>query len=239
MKRLLLGMLLCASAAVTVAQKTIVNDANAAARTVDAFTKIHVSSAVDLYLSQGDENAVAVSAIEVKYRDRIKTEVKDGTLKIWYDTEGISWGSGNKKLRAYVSVKTLREIHASGASDVFINGTVKAADLNVHLSGASDLSGRIEATNLDVHVSGASDMKVSGAVGNLNIHAGGASDFKGYDLTAQTCDADASGASSIYITVEKTLNADAGGASDIHYKGNAVIKKFNSGGASTVKKVSK
>ncbi|MFM2364137.1 MAG: hypothetical protein RLZZ316_3039, partial [Bacteroidota bacterium] len=75
MKRLLLGMLLCLSTAVTVAQKTIVNDANAAARTVEAFTKIHVSSAVDLYLSQGDENAVAVSAIEVKYRDRIKTEV--------------------------------------------------------------------------------------------------------------------------------------------------------------------
>lgn len=239
MKRLLLAMLLCVTVAVAVAQKTIVNDANAVARTVESFTKIQVSGAVDLYLSQGDETGVAVSATEVKYRDRIKTEVKDGTLKIWYDNESFGWSSGNKKLRAYVSVKTLTQLHASGASDVFINGTVKATDLNVHLSGASDLSGRIEATNLEVHVSGASDMKVCGVVNNLNIHAGGASDFKGYDLTTQTCDADASGASSIYITVEKELNADAGGASDIRYKGNAVIKKFNSGGASSVKKVSK
>ncbi len=67
------------------AQKTI-NDANAEKRNVSGYHAIEVSGGIDLYLSQGDES-VAVSASETKYRDRIKTEVKDGVLKIWYELE--------------------------------------------------------------------------------------------------------------------------------------------------------
>jgi len=65
------------------AQKTI-NDANAEKRNVSGFHAIEVSGGIDLYLSQGDE-AVAVSASKDEYRAKIKTEVKDGVLKIWFD----------------------------------------------------------------------------------------------------------------------------------------------------------
>ena len=78
------------------AQKTIVNDANAEKRNVPGFTGITVSGGIDIYINQGSEDGIAVSAAELKYRDRIKTEVKDGLLKIWYENEGVSWGTGNK-----------------------------------------------------------------------------------------------------------------------------------------------
>jgi len=45
---------------------------------------IQVSHAINLYLTQSNEEAVAVSAKDTKYRERIRTEVKDGVLKIWY-----------------------------------------------------------------------------------------------------------------------------------------------------------
>ncbi len=70
----------------------------------------------------------------------------------------------------------------------------------------------------------------------LKIDASGASDFKGYDLVTDYCDAEATGASSIQITVNKELSVRAGGASDVHYKGEAVIRYLKTSGASSVSK---
>lgn len=238
MKKILLSVLIAGFVLVANAQKTIVNDANAEKRNVGSFNGIRVSNAIDLYLSQDNEEAVAVSAKEIKYRDRIKTEVVDGILKIWVDNNGWSWTRGNLKMRAYVSVKLLTKLHASGASDVFVNGVLKVGDIDVELSGASDFKeGSIEASNMNVHLSGASDMKVKGTAASLTVRASGASDFKGFDLTCQNGDVDASGASDIKITVEKEINAHASGASDIRIKGNGVIRKMSNSGASSVKKI--
>jgi hypothetical protein len=236
MKKIITGLLMIALVSGAAAQKTVVNDANAEKRNVPAFTGISVSSAINIYISQGDEDGVAVSASEIKFRDRIKTEVKDGLLIIGYNNEGLHWASGNKKLKAYVSFKNINRLTASGACDVFINGVLKVNDLELRLSGASDMKGTVDIENLNASISGASDLTVSGKVGTLHIDANGASDLKNYDLVVQNCDAAASGASDIRITVEKELNATASGASDIVIRGSGVIKKSSKSGASSIKK---
>ena len=236
MKKIFAGILMVAMVSGAAAQKTIVNDANAEKREVPAFSGISVSSAINLYISQGDEDGVAVSASEIKYRDRIKTEVKEGILSISYNNEGMHWASGNKKLKAYISFKNINKLTASGACDVFVNGVLKVDKLDLRLSGASDIKGAVDIGDLDASISGASDMTISGKVGSLHIDANGASDLKSYDLVVQNCDAEASGASDIRITVEKELNARASGASDIIIRGNGVIKKSNKSGASSIKK---
>ena len=100
------------------AQKTV-QDANAQRRAVAAFHAIEASDGIDLYISQGSEEGLAVSASTTEYRDKIHSEVVNGTLKLYYDKPnrwGISWGS-NRKLKAYVSVRNLDNLHASGGSD--------------------------------------------------------------------------------------------------------------------------
>ena len=237
MRSLYLSLLLTAVAMTGLAQQTVISDPNVQKRDVPGFHAIIVSGAVNVYLSQGNEDALAVSATEPKYRDNIRTEVKDGVLRIWYDNDGHKWSMGNKKLRAYISVKNLNHLQASGASDVVINGTLRVSDLELHLSGASDFKGTLEAGSLKVNISGASDITIRGTAASLAVDARGASDFKGYDLVAQTCDVNASGASDIRITCDKESNATASGASDIHIKGNGVIRNMHSSGASSVKKV--
>lgn len=220
------------------AQGKKIYDENAEVRiTSKDFHGIKISGGIDLYLSQGNETNVVASATETKFRDRIKTEIDNGILKIWYDNDGgWKWNTGKKKLKVYVSCKLIDELNASGASDVNIEGILKVNDLQMKLSGASDVSGNINATKLDVDQSGASDIKISGSANSLKIEASGASDFKGFDFEVQTCDAHASGASDIQITVNKELKAHASGASDIRYKGNAVITDMHSSGASSVQK---
>jgi hypothetical protein len=158
----------------------------------------------------------------------------DGILRISYNSNG-SWGSGNKKLRAYISVKQLDKLTVSGSCDVFIKGTLKSDELLISQSGASDLKGSsFDVQRLTISLSGASDMTIGGKAARLKVEASGASDFKGYDLTAEFCDADASGASDIHITVNKELNVKASGASDVKYKGDALIRDMKTSGASGV-----
>lgn len=233
MKKLLISLFFTVLAAGLFAQKQFVVDANATARTLDkSFTAIKVSGGIDVYLSQSETEAVAVSASDEKYIPNIKTVVEDQTLKIYY--EGEKWWGKNRKMTVYVSFINIEKIDASGASDITIAGSMKGAALKMILSGASDFKGKVELTSLDMELSGASDVTISGTSINVLIESSGASDVKGYNLTADICSAKASGASDINITVNKELTAHASGASSILYHGNAVIKDIHSSGASTV-----
>ncbi len=221
-----------------IAQKTI-NDANAEKRNVSGYHAIEVSGGIDLFLSQGEES-VAVSASEIKHRDRIKTEVKDGVLKIWYDYKSnmnLDWG--NRKMKAYVSFKNLDMLHGSGGSDIQVVGSIKTNGLDLVVSGGSDFDGKVEANELKINASGGSDVKISGTVKNLNIDASGGSDFKGYDLAADVCNLEASGGSDVHITINKELSAEASGGSDIFYKGNGNVREMKSSGSSSIKKTSR
>jgi hypothetical protein len=219
----------------TLAQKTVY-DANAEVRTVSGFKGVHVSSAIDLYISQGSSEAVAVSAREVKTRDRIKTEVKDGILYISFDSKGWNWNKNDQRMNAYVTVKEISRLEATGASDVHVSGTLKTENLKLSVSGATDFDGMVEVTNLQVQGSGASDVKISGSATNANIEMSGASDFKGYDFKVDYCKAEISGAGELEVTVNKELDAQASGASKIKYKGDATVKRSEANGASSIKK---
>ncbi len=214
-----------------------VNDPNAEVREAKGYHGISVGDAFDVYLTQSDQEAVAVSASESKFRDRIKVEVKDGILHIRYDRDKkLSWGNDKKKLKAYISFRMLDKLDISGACDVYVSGVIKADVLSIHQSGASDFRGKLDVNKLTVDLSGASDMMVTGTAMQVSVEASGASDFKGYDLVTDICNAHASGASDIKITVNKELSAHASGASDVRYKGNGVIRDIKSSGSSSVSK---
>jgi len=225
---IVLGLVICSG---IFAQQ--VNDPNAEVREAKNYHGISLSSAFDVYLTQSNDEAVAVSASETKYRERIKVEVKDGILHIRYESDG-KWNTGNKKLKAYISFKQIDKLTVSGACDVFISGILKADDLTINQSGASDLKGKLDVKKLTVDLSGASDMNVTGLASQLNLETSGASDFKGFDLVTDFCTARASGASDIRITVNKELSAHANGASDVQYKGEGVIRDLKTSGASSV-----
>lgn len=239
MKKIALSfVLLAATITVLFAQDvTVINDKNAQPRTTAGFHGIKVSNAFDVIIQQGNDEGVVVSASEEKFRSRIKTEVVNGVLRISYDNENVwKWSNENRKLKAYISVKNLDFIDASGACDIKIEGVLKGSKLNIKLSGASSLKGDVNYNDLVMDQSGASDSNIKGTVTNLSIEVSGASDFKGFDLITENCKAEASGASDIRITVNKDLKVSASGASDVEYKGSAMISDFKTSGASSLKK---
>ncbi len=240
MKKLIIFCVLFITVFNTSAQKDIVNDPNAELREISgSFNSIKVSGGINLFLSQADDIAVAVSASEQKYKDAIKTEVVNGVLQIFALSDK-AWGSwkGNKNLRVYVAFKTLQKIDAAGACDIQVSGVITTPQLAIELSGACDFKGGLAVNELKLNLSGASDVKLTGTANKITIVSSGASDVKSYDLITDYCTAKASGASDINITVNKELYANASGASDIFYKGNAEVKERHTSGASSVEKKS-
>ena len=218
------------------AQNDIVVDPNASVRDVSGqFETIKVSGGIDLYLSQSDKMAVAVSASNENYKEGIKTVIENGILRIFYEGEK-GWMKKDRKLRVYVSFTDLKKLDASGACDVIVAGSVSTTALVLHLSGACDFTGNVKVNTLDINLSGASDAKISGTANSVNIKSSGASDVKAYELVTDVCNANVSGASDVHITINAELTASASGASDIKYKGNGVIKEKHSSGASSIVK---
>ena len=238
MKKIIAILFIFFAVHVAQAQNEIVVDPNASVRTVNGdFNAIKISGGIDLYLSQSDNIAIAVSAAEEKFAAGIKTTIEDGVLKIYYDGDK-GWKSKDRKLRVYVSFKTLEKINATGACDVVVQGSIAVNSLALQLSGACDFKGMVKVNTLKLDLSGASDVKISGTANTVDIESSGASDVKGYDLVTDFCNARASGASDINITVNKELNANASGASDIYFKGSGLIKDIHSSGASNVSRKS-
>jgi len=214
-----------------------INDANAEPRNLSGFHVIKISNAFTVYISQGNEDAVAISASKAEYREKIITKVENGVLIIRFDDDKKFWKGWNgdkTKLKAYISIKKIDRLDVSGACDVFFEEGISAEELTVRLSGASDLKGRIDAKKLSFNINGASDATISGNAAELSVDASGASDFKGFEMTTNYCTAEASGASSVNITVNKELNAKASGASSVRFKGEGLIRDIKTSGSSNV-----
>jgi len=213
--------------------QTIIHDENAEVRNVPAFSGIKVSGGIDVYLSQSQDYALAVSASDQKYRDGIKTEVNNGILNISYEGGNFRLNT-NRKLRVYTSFKKMVSLEASGASHLIFSNIFEANSAKMELSGASEIKGAVRIRDLVLNISGASTIKVEGSVENLKINASGASDVKNYSLIIDNCIAELSGASDVRITVNESLTARATGASTLYYKGNPQKSDINSSGASNI-----
>jgi hypothetical protein len=239
MKQLFILFLFISGLVSANAQETqhLVKDANAQQRSVGSFTGIQVSGAIDVYVTQSKESAVAVSAASAEMRDNIITEVRGNTLYVSFKG---NWSSGWKdpKAKAYISISTLEMLDVSGASDVNLVGTIKGGDLLVKLAGASDIKGDIQYNNARFVITGASDSKLTGKVGRIKIQASGASDCNCYDLIADIAEINASGASDVQINVQQEISVQASGASSVNYKGSPQLKTAKVEGASSFSKKS-
>lgn len=234
MKQLFISFITLISLSTFAQDKKVISDANAEKRTLSAgFTSITVSDGVELYLTQGNEESIAVSASEPKYMERFKTEVVDGTLKIYFDSKGLTWfGSDKRKLKAYVSFKNLEKLHASSGAGVNMQSTLTVNKLDCTFSSGAQFTGQVNITQLQVSQNSGSSVEISGKTSELKVDASSGAIFKGYELAVDFCDAKATSGGGVRINVNKELNAKANSGGGIRYKGNAVIKDLdvNSGG---------
>ncbi|KQS35206.1 head GIN domain-containing protein [Pedobacter sp. Leaf194] len=204
---------------------------------VKNFSNITVSSGIDLYLTQGNNESLTLKATS-DLLENVVVEQKGSNLVIKMK-EGVHWGSmfKNQSIKAYVNFKTLAALTASGGSDVFSQGQVKTGKFALRSSGGSDVKLNLICTDIELQTSGGSDVTLTGKAENMILQTSGGSDVDAYDFVVDYAKVSASGGSDANIHVTKGLEAGASGGSDVHYKGNASLKKTSSSKSGDVTKV--
>lgn len=239
MKKAFLSLLLFAGLITTsFAQKTI-NDANAQKRTVPGFHGIDVATGIELTLTKGTTEEVAVSASETEFRDKIITEVVNGILKIHYETKtgAINRKNENKNLKAYVSYKSLDHLTVTTGAEVDIEGVLEATTLDLKANTGGTVDGEVNIGTLTVDQNTGSKITLSGKVDKLDAEGNTGSKFMGENLNTNTCSAEMGTGAGIYISVDKELNVKANTGGYVKYKGNAGIREVKTNTGGTVTKI--
>jgi hypothetical protein len=233
MRKFGLALALLFSVATLSAQRQI-NDANAEKRNVSGFHGINVSSGVELFLTQGDAEAVAVSSAGGEFNQDIKTEVKNGILHIGFDHMKFKNLKTNKKLKAYVSIRNIDVLDAASGAQVKVDGKLKASKMEVEASSGAMIEGEFDVQNMDVDQSSGSIIRMKGDVADLKVEGSSGSIFEGYDLYTSTTEAGCSSGAIVRVTANKELNVKASSGGSVSYKGTAVIRNIKTGSGGNV-----
>ncbi|OIP83385.1 MAG: hypothetical protein AUK44_05310 [Porphyromonadaceae bacterium CG2_30_38_12] len=197
-------------------------------RKVDSFTAIDVADNIEVELTQDSTKQLMVSAPQ-PILSKIKTEVVDGTLKIYSDQFML-----NYPIKVTVSTDSIFELNCSGASKINTTDTFRGSRLRIKLSGASQMDADFAVTgNSEFDLSGASSLTLEGSSQAVTVGASGASKFDGDNFRTRDAQLDASGAAQIRVFADRSLNAKASGGSQIECEGSPKnVKKTEMMGSS-------
>lgn len=206
-------------------------------RPVSGFTGLSASNGIDVYLTQGNSEKLTFDVKGVD-EDKVKSEIKNGVLNLYIDRRGMnmSWGR-DTYVKAYVTFRQLTELQATGGADVFGQGTLSFRNLNMAVSGGSEIKMGLKADDLNVSATGGADAILEGTARTVNASGSGGADLDARKLTADVCNANSSGGSDVYVYATKEMSMRASGGSDIYYYGPAkVLAQSKSGGSDITRK---
>ncbi len=183
-------------------------------RTAGSFTGVSTSSAIDVLLSQGDNNSITVEADE-NLHEYIITEVKDGTLHVYTDANI----RDAEMKRIHVTMKEIDRVSSSSAGDVIGITPIKTNNLKLSASSAGNIRLEVYAQNIDVNGSSAGDITLTGEADMLDAGLSSAGDLNAYNLKIREADVTTSSSGNADVYVTEKLIARASSAGDVNYKG--------------------
>jgi len=197
-------------------------------RAVSGFDAVSVAYPAQVLIKQGNAESLKIEA-EDNLLPNLKTQVKNGTLEIFYKRENGKHVNPTKTVKITIVVKDLTNVDFTSAGELTVEN-LKTDALDVSLSGAGNIKlDKILVKALSVSLSGAGSSTASGTADDLNLSISGFGDFKGADLHSKDAQVDISGAGSATVWVDNDLNAQISGAGSISYYGSASVTKQVSG----------
>jgi hypothetical protein len=193
-------LLPAALAALVLAGCTIGDDGPRTSQTRDvaAFTRVDNRASVDLRLHVGEPQRVRVRAGE-KVIDDVRTEVRDGTLRVTFDHDGF----GGSDVVVEASMPRLTGIEASGSGDIDADG--------------------ISADAFAVRSDGSADLLLDGAAGRLALDLSGSGDADLAGLAARSARVALSGSGDADVRARKRLDVALDGSGDVRYHGRPTL----------------
>jgi citrate lyase gamma subunit len=200
-------------------------------RKTDSFTGVKVSSGIDIYLKQGDNESVTVEADE-NLHEYILTEVRGGVLDV-YSEYNIR---NAERKRVYVTMKEVNSIRTTSAGDIYGESPVNTNRLELSASSAGNIKLEVHAKIIDLDISSAGDITLTGETEKLRADLSSAGDLNAYNLKAREADISVSSAGNADVNVSERITARSSSAGDVNYKGDPKYVDAHSSSAGGVHK---
>jgi Putative auto-transporter adhesin, head GIN domain len=200
-------------------------------RNAENFTGVRVSTGIDVYLKQGNNETISVEADE-NLHEYILTEVRDGVLHVYTE---VNIRKAERK-RVYVTMKEVNSVRTSSAGDVIGETPIKCDKLELSASSAGNIKLDVNAKEIEVDISSSGDITLTGEADMLEADLSSAGDLNAYDLKVREADISASSAGNAEINVSEKITARASSAGDINYQGNPKYVDAHSSSAGGVHK---
>jgi hypothetical protein len=200
-------------------------------RKTGSFTGIRVSTGIDVFLKQGNDESVNIEADE-NLHEYIITEVKNGFLNIYTDAN--IRDAESKKV--YITMKEINSIVTTSAGDVFGETPIHTDNLKLEASSAGNIKLEVTASKISVDIHSSGDITISGEAEVLQGDLSSAGDLNAFNLVVKEADISASSAGDANINVTEKLKARASSAGDVNYMGNPKFIDVHASSAGDVHK---
>ncbi len=199
-------------------------------RDVDGFTGVHVSTGIDVYLSEGEDFEVIVEADE-NLQEVILTELRGHLLVVKTDRVNIRRARSKK---VHVTLPELTELKISSAGDCEGQTPFTCKDLKLGISSAGDLTLEVDADRIWLDISSSGDARIAGSARELDVNLSSAGDLNAFDLVAEKATVDVSSAGDARVTATEEISMNASSAGNIFYRGDAKVVHSRSSSAGDI-----
>ena len=204
-------------------------------RSVAGFTKLEVGDGIELHLAAGQSQLVQASAETPELLARLKTEVRDGVLKISFERKlDELWGKKNyvRNLRVNVTAAPLAALKAGSGAKVEVASPYATNNLQLEVASGATVKAELTGADLHAQVSSGGEATITGKIQRLDVQASSGGEFRGGNLQATACEASASSGGTVNVAVQETLTASASSGGDVRYTGSPKVTKHTSSGGS-------
>jgi hypothetical protein len=201
--------------------------------TVTPFDEIEIDGPVKLVLRQDSSFKIAISA-DSNIIDKIKTSVSGEKFKVSLDPMQYC---GSDSIVIHAGIGALTEVKAAGASKVYSEGALHVGDIDMKLSGATELNLNLYAGKVKTESDGAARLTLSGQAGAHELDSKGVLELNAFDFVVAQYDIDIQGTGKSNINVLNDLKVKTSGSSTIYYKGNPKNVSDKKSGTSKLEKV--
>ena len=219
MKKIWISLMVAVLSLFAVSAQKVVYDDNVQKRNISAFHAIETSSGIEVIISKGDREELAVSVGNNAYLDEVSTVVENGILKVSRKGDWKFWNKWKDwKVKVYVAYKNLNAISANSG------GSVQGSDISLE--------------KLTARLNSGGSINLSGTVTSLDVDGSSGAMFHGYSLSATNCKAEASSGAGVQVNVSKEISAKANSGGFVRFKGDGVIRDINVNSGGSVKRQS-
>jgi hypothetical protein len=194
------------------------------------FTVVEAGYSIKLNITQSETYSIEIKADEDDF-EYLRVKQEGERLKIYIDKSGFR-ALGD--IMVMIKIPALTGLALSGASRSKISMDVSDKSFKAELSGSSYLEGTLKCADLNLSLSGASKVILEGSGNNLDVKSSGSSSIKMKNFSVLNVSCSLSGSSSASVNMNGVLDAYLSGASKVVYYGDAKLGKTKFSGSSSI-----